>query len=281
VTGTWFPATVNTSRIGSTTYTFTPDPGQCSTPVTQNITIVTSLTPTFPTLPESICQNATPPQLPAKSIEGVSGTWSPTTISTDNTGSTTYTFTPNAGQCGTSTQITVMVTPLPTLTMGPDVTIGLGGSTTLNVTVTGNIVTYQWNPATGLNNPSIKDPIASPTSTTLYTLKVTDDNQCDAMGSIKVTVSGGTTGKISVPNAFSPNGDGTNDTWVIGNISAFPGATVDVFNRYGQQVFHSENYSKAWDGTYNGKLLPMGTYYYIIDLKNNEKKIAGSITLFR
>jgi len=87
--------------------------------------------------------------------------------------------------------------------------------------------------------------------------------------------------KISVPNAFSPNGDGINDTWVITHLSAYPGATVQVFNRYGQLVFQSENNSKTWDGTYNGKPLPMATYYYIIDLKNNQKKLAGSITIFK
>ncbi|HXB30854.1 MAG TPA: gliding motility-associated C-terminal domain-containing protein, partial [Puia sp.] len=64
-------------------------------------------------------------------------------------------------------------------------------------------------------------------------------------------------------------------------LSVYPGATVDVFNRYGQPVFHSENSNKAWDGTYNGKPLPVGTYYYIIDLKNNEKKTAGSVTIFK
>jgi gliding motility-associated-like protein len=91
----------------------------------------------------------------------------------------------------------------------------------------------------------------------------------------------GGTSKILVPNAFSPNGDGVNDTWIITNLSAYPGASVDVFNRYGQPVFHSENYNKPWDGTFNGSPLPMGTYYYIIDPKNNKKKIAGSVTIFK
>ena len=164
--------------------------------------------------------------------------------------------------------------------MGPDVTIAAGASTTLNVSVTGNIVSYQWKPSTGLNNATIKDPVASPSSTTTYTLVVIDDNKCEASGSITITVSGAGS-KILVPNAFSPNGDGINDTWVITNLSVYPGATVDVFNRYGQPVFHSENSNKAWDGTYNGKPLPVGTYYYIIDPKNNEKKMAGSVTIFK
>jgi gliding motility-associated-like protein len=164
--------------------------------------------------------------------------------------------------------------------MGPDITIPAGVSTTLKVSVTGNIVSYLWKPSTGLSNATIEDPVASPFFTTVYTLDVIDDNTCKASDSIKITVSGGIT-KILVPNVFSPNGDGINDTWIIANLSAYPGATVDVFNRYGQLVFHSGNSNKAWDGTFNGKPLPVGTYYYIIDLKNNEKKTAGSVTIFK
>jgi gliding motility-associated-like protein len=284
IAGTWSPASINTSVIGTATYTFSPSSsGNCATPTSLDITIVNSITPTFPTIADSYCQNATAPALPTSSKEGVNGTWSPSSINTTTVGSTSYTFTPTTGQCGTSSQISVAINPLPTLIMGPDVTIAPGASTTLNVSVTGNIISYQWIPPTGLNNASIEDPVASPSATTVYTLDVTDANQCEASDSIKINVSGGGGGssKILVPNAFSPNGDGINDTWVITNLSAYPGATVDVFNRYGQLVFHSENYNKAWDGTFNGKSLPAATYYYIIDPKNNEKKQAGSVTLFK
>jgi gliding motility-associated-like protein len=281
IAGTWSPASINTSAIGTATYIFTPSSaGSCATPASLNITIVGSISPTFPTIADSYCLNDIAPALPPTSKEGVNGTWNPSSINTATVGPTLYTFTPAAGQCGTSSQITIVINPLPALTMGPDLTIAAGASTTLNVSVTGNIVSYQWKPSIGLNNATIKDPVASPSSTTVYTLVVTDDNKCETSDSIKITVAGGTS-KILVPNAFSPNGDGINDTWIISNLSAYPGATVDVFNRYGQLVFHSENYNKAWDGTYNGNPLPMGTYYYIIDLKNNEKKMAGSVTIFK
>ncbi|PWT77557.1 MAG: hypothetical protein C5B59_03510 [Bacteroidetes bacterium] len=278
--GTWNPASINTSRVGTAVYTFTPASGDCSLPIPLSITIVTSVTPTFPNLTDSICQNSTAPQLPGTSAEGITGTWNPSSISTSNVGKSTYTFTPTDGQCGVPAKIDIVVGPPPELNMGPDLNITVGTSTHLDITVTGDIVSYQWSPSIGLSDPTIKDPIASPTITTVYTLNVTDANHCEASGKIKITVSGGAS-KISIPNAFSPNGDGVNDTWVITNLSNFPGATVDVFNRYGQAVFHSENNNKAWDGTYNGKPVPMGTYYYIIDLKDNEKKIAGSVTVFK
>jgi gliding motility-associated-like protein len=280
IAGTWDPASINTSTNGTATYNFTPSAANCATPVSLNVTITGSIAPTFPTIPNSFCQNDTAPALPPSSKEGVNGTWSPSSINTTNVGRTVYTFTPAAGQCGTSSQITIVVNPLPALNLGPDLTIAPGDSTTMNVSVLGNIVSYQWAPSVGLNMATIKDPVASPSSTTVYTLDVIDDNKCETSASIKITVSRGAS-KILVPNAFSPNGDGINDTWIITNLSAYPGATVDVFNRYGQLVFHSENYNKPWDGTLNGKPLPMGTYYYIIDPKNNEKKIAGAVTLFK
>ncbi len=282
IAGSWSPATIKTSKLGTATYNFTPSTASnCSTPATLSITIVTSVSPTFPTIPVSFCLNDIAPALPLTSKEGINGTWSPSSINTSNLGSTQYTFTPTAGQCGTPSQLTIVVNPLPELSLGPDLTIAPGSSTTINVSVTGNIISYLWEPSSGLNNSTIKDPVASPSSTTIYKLVVTDNNKCEASDSIKIIVSGGGTSKVLVPNAFSPNGDGINDTWVITNLSAYPGATVDVFNRYGQLVFHSENYNKAWDGTFNGKLLPMGTYYYIIDTKTNEKKIAGSVTIFK
>jgi gliding motility-associated-like protein len=280
IAGTWSPASINTSALGTTTYKFTPSPsGTCAIPVSLNITIATSVSPTFPTLTDSFCLNATAPALPPTSVEGINGTWSPSSINTASVGRTLYTFTA-AGQCGISSQIAIVVNPPPALIMGPDLTIAAGDSTTLNISVTGNIVSYQWKPSIGLNNATIKDPVASPSSTTVYTLDITDDNNCETSGSLKITVLEGTS-KILVPNAFSPNDDGINDTWIITNLSAYPGASVDVFNRYGQPVFHSENYNKPWDGTFNGSPLPMGTYYYIIDPKNNKKKIAGSVTIFK
>jgi gliding motility-associated-like protein len=280
IVGTWSPASINTAALGTATYQFTPSStGNCAIPTSINITIATSITPTFPTVADSYCQNDIAPALPTTSKEGIKGTWNPSSVSTATVGSTVYTFTPTGGQCGVSAQITIVINAPPMLTMGPDLTIADGASTTLNVSVTGNIVSYQWKPSAGLNNATIKDPVASPSSTTTYTLLVIDDNNCEASGSIQIKVSGRS--KISVPNAFSPNGDGINDTWIITNLSVYPGATVDVFNRYGQPVFHSENSNKAWDGTYNGGPLPVGTYYYIIDLKNNEKKTAGSVTIFK
>ncbi|WP_166727778.1 cadherin-like beta sandwich domain-containing protein [Mucilaginibacter gilvus] len=84
-----------------------------------------------------------------------------------------------------------------------------------------------------------------------------------------------------LPNVFTPNGDGYNDTWVLANINLYPNCTVKIFNRGGQQVFNSVGYGIAWDGTFNGRLLPADTYYYIIDLTHGQGVRSGSVTIIR
>ncbi|MDR3694401.1 gliding motility-associated C-terminal domain-containing protein [Mucilaginibacter sp.] len=86
---------------------------------------------------------------------------------------------------------------------------------------------------------------------------------------------------ITIPNAFTPNGDGINDLWDVTALQAYPGCTISIYNRYGVLVYNSVNYPKAWDGTLNGKKLSAGTYYYIIDLKNGKRPLAGSVTILR
>ncbi|WP_374948969.1 cadherin-like beta sandwich domain-containing protein [Mucilaginibacter sp.] len=85
--------------------------------------------------------------------------------------------------------------------------------------------------------------------------------------------------KIFVPNTFTPNGDGINDTWNIGDVDAYPNTTIEVFNRQGQKVFNSLGYGVPWDGTYKGLLLPPGSYYYLI--KNNVNTMSGNLMIIR
>ncbi|WDF79208.1 beta-propeller fold lactonase family protein [Mucilaginibacter sp. KACC 22773] len=86
---------------------------------------------------------------------------------------------------------------------------------------------------------------------------------------------------ITIPNAFTPNDDGVNDTWVITAIANYPHCQVSVFNRYGVLLFQSRGYAKPWNGNYNGKELPEGTYYYIIHLDNGTAPLSGPVTILR
>jgi len=91
----------------------------------------------------------------------------------------------------------------------------------------------------------------------------------------------GTNVALKIPNTFTPNDDGINDTWNIANIDSYPGCTVNIYTRWGQNVFSSVGYGKSWDGRYKGTLLPVSTYYYIIDLKNDSRPYSGSVTIIR
>jgi gliding motility-associated-like protein len=86
---------------------------------------------------------------------------------------------------------------------------------------------------------------------------------------------------IIIPNAFTPNGDGINDTWDIQKIGNYPDCSVQVFNRYGNLVYSSTGYSIPWDGTYKGIQLPTGTYYYLINLYAGIPVLSGFVTIIR
>lgn len=98
----------------------------------------------------------------------------------------------------------------------------------------------------------------------------------------KLTVSVALSGLI-IPNTFTPNNDGINDNWNIAGIDQFPGIEIWLYNRYGQVVYHSINYSQPFNGIYGGKPLPSGVYYYILDPKKVvcQGKVSGNLTLIR
>ena len=110
ITGTWNPSAINTSSAGGTIYTFTPSAGQCASSTTLSVTINPNIPLSFNPI-GPFCQGfPTPAALPATSIEGVAGVWSPSSINTAFIGKNTYTFTPSSGQCGTPTMIDIEIT---------------------------------------------------------------------------------------------------------------------------------------------------------------------------
>ena len=88
---------------------------------------------------------------------------------------------------------------------------------------------------------------------------------------------------VEVPNAFTPNGDGFNDTWVIDGLETYRNSSLKVFNRWGQAVYSNTGvYQNDWDGRRNGKDLPVGAYYYVITLNQDGKEnISGDVTIIR
>ncbi|MFZ2790587.1 MAG: gliding motility-associated C-terminal domain-containing protein, partial [Bacteroidales bacterium] len=112
----------------------------------------------------------------------------------------------------------------------------------------------------------------------LHTVSVTDYNGCTVLGSILVRPKNEIC--LIIPEAFSPNGDGYNDTWEIGNIELYPNMEIKIFNRWGQKLWESESgYPHPWDGRSNGSRLPIDSYHYVIDINNGSKPIIGTITI--
>ncbi|MEJ7780610.1 MAG: PKD domain-containing protein [Daejeonella sp.] len=188
----------------------------------------------------------------------------------------TYTFAADNGCIDSKTQ-TITVNEIPTATIVPNLFVLDGGRIKLPAVATGSNLTYKWTPSTYLDKDDILNPVTTPTEDITYTLTVTSDKGCTEIAEISIKVL-----KFpEVPNSFTPNGDGVNDTWNVKYLESYPDATVNIFNRYGEKLFQSVNYLTPWDGTKNGSDLPVGTYYYIINPKNGRKIISGSVTILR
>ncbi|TRX24068.1 gliding motility-associated C-terminal domain-containing protein, partial [Flavobacterium franklandianum] len=147
ITGTWNPPTV--SNTISAIYTFTPTDGICATTATLTINI-NAITPLFTITP--ICANATAPILPSTSTNGITGTWNPDTIS--NTASATYIFTPNTGQCATTTTLNFTVNQNVTPTFTAIAPICSGSVSPILPLTSNNAITGNWNPSTISNTLS-------------------------------------------------------------------------------------------------------------------------------
>jgi len=114
--------------------------------------------------------------------------------------------------------------------------------------------------------------------TTTYYIMVEDANGCQGYDSVRVVVG------LLVYDGISPNGDGYNDFWEIEDIEKYPDADIEIYNRWGSLLFRTKGDAyndKKWDGTHNGALLPIGTYYYIINLNNDSELQSGAITIIR
>jgi len=174
--------------------------------------------------------------------------------------------------CAARDSILITVLKKPVSDAGPDKKIIEGQSVVLNGTAAGDTASYYWTPVQSISNNNIKTPVVNPVNDITYTFHVVSGDGC-GIASDEVFVRVLKT--VVVPNAFSPNGDGINDVWNIKALNLYPESETNVFNRYGQLVFHSQGYGRAWDGRVNGKLLPVGTYYYTIDRKNNFPIMSG------
>ncbi len=351
ISGTWSPALNNTT---TTTYTFTPGADQCATTQTLTIVVNQSIAPTFNPVP-AICNGQTIAPLPTTSTNNISGTWSP---ALNNTTTTTYTFTPDQGQCPNTATLTIVVNQLPVFdledtyflcvdTNGTElfaspisidtnlstadylfewynsggVVVGMNASYlataegVYSVVVTDLITGCQSEDSTSvtLSSPPIVQAMVTSDSFSInntievsatgmgnyeyslgngawqdnpnftnvsagnHTVTARDKNGC-GFASVNICV-------IGYPKFITPNGDGYNDTWNIKGADCLVNAQIYIFDRYGKFLKELSLNNTGWNGTFNGELLPTNDYWFVIRYietnSTESKEFKGHFTLKR
>ena len=212
---------------------------------------------------------------------GVIGNDSTLTISVPND-TTVYILGVVSGGCSAIDSAIVIPGGTPDVDAGTNDTIILGQSKNIggDPTTSWGGSSFIWSPDASLSSGTVANPVASPQVTTTYVVTVTNILGCENSDSVTIVVNK----RLEVVSGFSPNGDGVNDYWELDFIEKYPSAVIEVYNRWGQKVFESETgYPVPWDGIFEGEPLPVGTYYYIIDVKDDDfpDSISGPITILR
>jgi gliding motility-associated-like protein len=161
------------------------------------------------------------------------------------------------------------------LSAGPDQTVDSGTVVTLQAS--GNFDSLVWSPSYLINYPTLPSVQTTPSQTTTYMLTGYYSG-CTFFDYVTVFLSN----VLNVPNTFSPNNDGSNDVWIIPGIENYPDNRMVIMNRFGDLLYESASYGtvNAWAGTRNGKVLPDGVYYYLLELGNGVVK-KGTISIVR
>jgi gliding motility-associated-like protein len=177
--------------------------------------------------------------------------------------------------------ITMVVYPLPVIGLTPDTVIAGGSSLQLTPSIGGDIGSYSWSPATGLDNPGIADPVATPEGSTTYRLTVVTTNGCKASAAEVV----GVFYRLAMPGAFTPNGDGRNDVFRVPPSVPVAVNRLAVYDRLGACVYSGEGAGAAWDGRFDGRPQPAGVYVweleYVNPLTGRAEMAKGTVVLVR
>lgn len=268
------------------------DVNGCQDSLTANIGVATNLTVSAPA-DTSICGNPGSIFLRANSVSNaaVSFRWfdEPGFVlgSTDllrvipQGGETKYIIEATAGLCIAYDTVTVSFEPFVRADAGQDLIITKGDEVNIGGNPTALVnESVQWSPDLYfLGSTNEYNPLVRPDEDVTYVVEVTSSLGCTASDTINVKVN-----PIKLVDGFTPNDDGVNDLWRLRYLDEFPNATVEVYNRWGQLVYQSNGYAVPWDGRYKGKDLPVGTYYYLIDLNDDsveERVLTGPVTIMR
>ena len=186
--------------------------------------------------------------------------------------------------CKADTTLIISQPPPVVITPLGDLSVKYGDETRIDVTVTPlSNYSYHWSPAATLSCADCPSPNAFPNKTTVYMLTVTDINAgCADTAAIRLYVDPAK--HIFVPNVFSPNGDGKNDIYQVFTYGGVKYFEMEIFDRWGEKVYQSNDIKSGWDGTYNGVLVNAGLYVYQTTLTFADGETIqnkGTLTVFR
>jgi gliding motility-associated-like protein len=162
----------------------------------------------------------------------------------------------------------------------PDQTIDIWKSVQLNVT--GGGTKFNWSPSTWLSNPSVSNPIATPLTDITYVVTASNNSGCTDSDSVTIKVN--PLKDIYVPSGFTPNNDGLNDILRPFLGYGFTLNEFTVYNRWGQQIFTTNQTNEGWDGLINNRPQPAGVFVWLVQAKDPLGKSLirkGTVNLIR
>jgi len=216
ISGTWSPAINNTA---TTTYTFTPNASQCASSQTMTVEVAPLITPTFPQI-SAICTGGTI-ALPAVSNQNITGSWSP---NVNNQSTTTYSFTPNSGQCASSQSMTVSVNPYPTINSQPTSTqVNIGNQAIFTTSANGG--TYQWqvDSGSGFQNITNGGQFSGATTNTLTVSNTSMSNNTSQYQCVVTSNNCSSTSNSATLTVI--NNVGLNEADQLNNLEIYPNPT--------------------------------------------------------
>ena len=296
----WTPATglsdvasptPSAAPTATTQYTVTATVGHCVS-ASENVTVQVAPYPTATVSPDTTICYGDSAFLRITGGDADRFLWSPAgTLNDDNTAdvyadplaTTAYVVAAYGnGLCPKPTYDTLTVNVVPRIipTVTDDTAVVVGQPLQLQA---GGAQFYQWSPATGLNNPSISDPIAILSDSITYIVRVSTIQGCFALDTVHVQVFN-TAPDIFVPSAFTPNNDGHNDLFKAIPVGIAHFQFFRIFDRWGQEVFVTSDSNQGWNGYFDGKLSPSGAYVWMaqgIDYLGHTVSRKGTVTLIR
>ena len=202
--------------------------------------------------------------LPTNSVNSITGSWNPSTIDYSILGQTIYTFTPDAGQCATTTTLSVTVASpiLVQLTGGCEGVNYILTATPVNGSFVPETASYSWQNTAGIEVGTTQS--ITVTEVDVYTVTITVDGCSTSLPFDVTSVS------CVIQKGISVNNDDLNDTF---DLSGYDVKKLTIFNRLGMKVYSLNNYVDEWGGNSdNGDELPDGTYYYVIEQRSGTVK---------